>query len=205
MFSLYSRYSVFLTQSLVCTFCSLYPLWRISSKLFAGFRVWIYSDVIMFSVFFQFVLFLFILKCSSGTVAFWPEVNSCSRFFEMQSNTVPFPFLPFSQLSAPTACVVALDSSHLSPWLQFSLSILLQVPIFSKKEEVFGYLAKYTVPVMRAAWLIKMTCAYYAAITETKVKKRHVIDPFIGKHFVRSTGFVHRKCFLLSLFLNSKR
>uniref|UniRef100_A0A8C5J9N8 Mediator complex subunit 12 n=1 Tax=Junco hyemalis TaxID=40217 RepID=A0A8C5J9N8_JUNHY len=54
-----------------------------------------------------------------------------------------------------------------------------KVPIFSKKEEVFGYLAKYTVPVMRAAWLIKMTCAYYAAITETKVKKRHVIDPFI--------------------------
>lgn len=50
-----------------------------------------------------------------------------------------------------------------------------------------------------------MTCAYYAAITETKVKKRHVIDPFIGKHFVRSTGFIHRKCFLLSLFLNSKR
>uniref|UniRef100_A0A452VBG6 Mediator complex subunit 12 n=1 Tax=Ursus maritimus TaxID=29073 RepID=A0A452VBG6_URSMA len=54
-----------------------------------------------------------------------------------------------------------------------------KVPIFSKKEEVFGYLAKYTVPVMRAAWLIKMTCAYYAAISETKVKKRHVIDPFM--------------------------
>lgn len=61
----------------------------------------------------------------------------------------------------------------------FAMSI--QVPIFSKKEEVFGYLAKYTVPVMRAAWLIKMTCAYYAAITETKVKKRHVIDPFMGE------------------------
>ncbi|XP_078403088.1 mediator of RNA polymerase II transcription subunit 12 isoform X3 [Cetorhinus maximus] len=54
-----------------------------------------------------------------------------------------------------------------------------KVPIFSKKEEVFGYLAKYSVPVMRAAWLIKMTCAYYAAITETKMKKRHVIDPCI--------------------------
>ncbi|KAG9351320.1 hypothetical protein JZ751_022567 [Albula glossodonta] len=54
-----------------------------------------------------------------------------------------------------------------------------KVPIFSKKEEVFGYLAKYTVPVMRAAWMIKMTCAYYAAITETKVKKRHVVDPCI--------------------------
>lgn len=57
---------------------------------------------------------------------------------------------------------------------------VIKVPIFSKKEEVFGYLAKYTVPVMRAAWLIKMTSAYYAAITETKVKKRHV-DPFIGE------------------------
>uniref|UniRef100_A0A8C7ISI7 Mediator complex subunit 12 n=1 Tax=Oncorhynchus kisutch TaxID=8019 RepID=A0A8C7ISI7_ONCKI len=54
-----------------------------------------------------------------------------------------------------------------------------KVPIFSKKEEVFGYLAKYTVPVMRSAWMIKMTCAYHAAITETKVKKRHVIDPCI--------------------------
>lgn len=61
----------------------------------------------------------------------------------------------------------------------FAMSI--QVPIFSKKEEVFGYLAKYTVPVMRAAWLIKMTCAYYAAISETKVKKRHVVDPFTGE------------------------
>uniref|UniRef100_A0A672MX69 Mediator of RNA polymerase II transcription subunit 12-like n=1 Tax=Sinocyclocheilus grahami TaxID=75366 RepID=A0A672MX69_SINGR len=54
-----------------------------------------------------------------------------------------------------------------------------KVPIFSKKEEVFGYLAKYCVPVMRSAWMIKMTCAYHAAITETKVKKRHVIDPCI--------------------------
>ncbi|XP_075438394.1 mediator of RNA polymerase II transcription subunit 12-like [Ascaphus truei] len=54
-----------------------------------------------------------------------------------------------------------------------------KVPIFGKKEEVFGFLARYSVPVMRAAWLIKMTCAYYAAITETKVKKRHVMDPFI--------------------------
>lgn len=34
---------------------------------------------------------------------------------------------------------------------------------------------------MRSAWMIKMTCAYHAAITETKVKKRHVIDPCIGE------------------------
>uniref|UniRef100_A0A803SZV2 Mediator complex subunit 12 n=1 Tax=Anolis carolinensis TaxID=28377 RepID=A0A803SZV2_ANOCA len=56
-----------------------------------------------------------------------------------------------------------------------------KVPIFSKKEEVFGYLAKYTVPVMRAAWLIKMTCAYYAAITETKVKKNSSNSSHEGK------------------------
>uniref|UniRef100_A0A7N9ANR1 Mediator complex subunit 12 n=1 Tax=Mastacembelus armatus TaxID=205130 RepID=A0A7N9ANR1_9TELE len=59
-----------------------------------------------------------------------------------------------------------------------------KVPIFSKKEEVFGYLAKYSVPVMRSAWMIKMTCAYHAAITETKVKKKHVIDPCIGKQIM---------------------
>lgn len=64
-----------------------------------------------------------------------------------------------------------------------------QVPIFSKKEEVFGYLAKYSVPVMRSAWMIKMTCAYHAAITETKVKKRHVIDPCIGKQTVITGRF----------------
>lgn len=66
--------------------------------------------------------------------------------------------------------------------IETSLFVMsIQVPIFSKKEEVFGYLAKYTVPVMRAAWLIKMTCAYYAAMSETKVKKKNTADPFTGK------------------------
>uniref|UniRef100_A0A8U7MLX7 Mediator complex subunit 12L n=1 Tax=Corvus moneduloides TaxID=1196302 RepID=A0A8U7MLX7_CORMO len=32
---------------------------------------------------------------------------------------------------------------------------------------------------MRAAWLIKMTCAYYAAISEAKIKKRQATDPSI--------------------------
>lgn len=68
---------------------------------------------------------------------------------------------------------------------------LSQVPIFSKKEEVFAYLAKYSVPVMRSAWMIKMTCAYHAAITETKVKKRHVIDPCIGKKVLFTEAFFH--------------
>ncbi|XP_065496636.1 mediator of RNA polymerase II transcription subunit 12-like protein [Caloenas nicobarica] len=52
-----------------------------------------------------------------------------------------------------------------------------KVPILSKKDDVFAYLAKYSVPLLRAAWLIKMTCAYYAAISEAKIKKRQATDP----------------------------
>lgn len=61
------------------------------------------------------------------------------------------------------------------------LPVSFQVPILSKKEDVFAYLAKYSVPLLRAAWLIKMTCAYYAAISEAKIKKRQATDPNIGK------------------------
>ncbi|KAM4772759.1 mediator of RNA polymerase II transcription subunit 12-like protein [Rhinophrynus dorsalis] len=58
------------------------------------------------------------------------------------------------------------------------LNILAKkVPILSKKEDVFGYLAKYSVPLLRAAWLVKMTCSYYAAISEAKIKKRQSTDP----------------------------
>lgn len=78
-------------------------------------------------------------------------------------------------------------------------AVLWQVPIFSKKEEIFSYLAKYAVPVMRAAWLIKMTCAYYAAITETKVKKRHVIDPFSGKGCCSGLERLQDQCSALGL------
>ncbi|XP_012668421.1 mediator of RNA polymerase II transcription subunit 12-like protein [Otolemur garnettii] len=58
------------------------------------------------------------------------------------------------------------------------LAILAKkVPILSKKEDVFAYLAKYSVPMVRAAWMIKMTCAYYSAISEAKIKKRQSTDP----------------------------
>uniref|UniRef100_A0A8C8YV13 Mediator complex subunit 12L n=1 Tax=Prolemur simus TaxID=1328070 RepID=A0A8C8YV13_PROSS len=58
------------------------------------------------------------------------------------------------------------------------LAILAKkVPILSKKEDVFAYLAKYSVPMVRATWLIKMTCAYYSAISEAKIKKRQPTDP----------------------------
>lgn len=61
------------------------------------------------------------------------------------------------------------------------LPVSFQVPILSKKEDVFAYLAKYSVPLLRAAWLIKMTCAYYAAISEAKIKKRQATDPNTGR------------------------
>ncbi|NXY15219.1 MD12L protein, partial [Atrichornis clamosus] len=54
-----------------------------------------------------------------------------------------------------------------------------KIPILSKKEDIFAYLAKYSVPLLRAAWLVKMTCAYYAAISEAKIKKRQATDPNI--------------------------
>nr|KAF6382862.1 mediator complex subunit 12L [Pipistrellus kuhlii] len=58
------------------------------------------------------------------------------------------------------------------------LAILAKkVPILSKKEDVFACLAKYSVPMVRAMWLIKMTCAYYSVVSEAKIKKRQAPDP----------------------------
>lgn len=54
----------------------------------------------------------------------------------------------------------------------------------SKKEDVFAYLAKYSVPMLRATWLIKMTCAYYSAISEAKLKKRQTTDPNLGEYLL---------------------
>nr|DBA26085.1 TPA: hypothetical protein GDO54_010385 [Pyxicephalus adspersus] len=77
-----------------------------------------------------------------------------------------------------------------------------KVPILSKKEDVFGYLAKYSVPLLRAAWLVKMTCAYYAAISEAKIKKRQSTDPniewtqiltrYLREQLVKIADFYHR-------------
>lgn len=77
-----------------------------------------------------------------------------------------------------------------------------KVPILSKKEDVFGYLAKYSVPLLRAAWLLKMTCAYYAAISEAKIKKRQSTDPntewtqiltrYLREQLVKIADFYHK-------------
>ena len=61
--------------------------------------------------------------------------------------------------------------------------VFVQVPIFNKKEELFQKLVDENVPLMRAAWFIKMTNAYYTALSEEKkTKKRQMSDPFLGQH-----------------------
>ncbi|KRT80430.1 hypothetical protein AMK59_8408, partial [Oryctes borbonicus] len=52
-----------------------------------------------------------------------------------------------------------------------------RAPNFNKKEETFTTLCEYQVPMMRAAWFIKLSSAYAAAVTEAKMKKRQIPDP----------------------------
>ncbi|XP_075535912.1 mediator of RNA polymerase II transcription subunit 12-like protein isoform X4 [Dermacentor variabilis] len=52
-----------------------------------------------------------------------------------------------------------------------------KVPIFNKKEEIFLTLFEFSVPMLRAAWFIKMTSVYHVAISEAKMKKRQLPDP----------------------------
>lgn len=66
--------------------------------------------------------------------------------------------------------------------LRSSEVLFLQVPVFNKKEEIFQKLFDDNVPIMRAAWFIKMTNAYNTAQSEAaKAKKRQTSDPFLGK------------------------
>lgn len=56
----------------------------------------------------------------------------------------------------------------------------MQAPNFNKKEEIFILLCEFQVPVMRAAWFIKLSSAYTVAISEAKIKKRQLPDPSQG-------------------------
>ncbi|XP_046669089.1 mediator of RNA polymerase II transcription subunit 12 isoform X4 [Homalodisca vitripennis] len=57
------------------------------------------------------------------------------------------------------------------------LSLSKKAPNFNKKEEIFPLLCEYQVPLMRAAWFIKLSSAYTVAISEAKIKKRQMPDP----------------------------
>jgi len=42
-------------------------------------------------------------------------------------------------------------------------------------------LCEYQVPMLRAAWFIKLSYAYTVAVSEVKIKKRQLSDPSQGK------------------------
>ncbi|XP_041350095.1 mediator of RNA polymerase II transcription subunit 12-like protein isoform X2 [Gigantopelta aegis] len=52
-----------------------------------------------------------------------------------------------------------------------------KVPMFNKKEEIFITLCEYQVPMVRAAWLIKMTAAHSIQTQETRVRRKQAVDP----------------------------
>ena len=67
----------------------------------------------------------------------------------------------------------------------FFCNILLlypQAPNFNKKEDIFIMLCEYQVPMLRAAWFIKLSYAYTVAVSEVKIKKRQLPDPSQGKY-----------------------
>lgn len=55
--------------------------------------------------------------------------------------------------------------------------IAKKVPIFNKREEIFLTLSEHQVPMVRAAWFLKMTASYNSAMSEAKTKKRQMPDP----------------------------
>ncbi|XP_045472646.1 mediator of RNA polymerase II transcription subunit 12 isoform X2 [Harmonia axyridis] len=58
------------------------------------------------------------------------------------------------------------------------MSLSKKAPNFNKKEEIFMLLCEYQVPMMRAAWFIKLSSAYTAyTVSEAKNKKRQMPDP----------------------------
>ncbi|KAG8221965.1 hypothetical protein J437_LFUL007806 [Ladona fulva] len=56
-------------------------------------------------------------------------------------------------------------------------SLSKKAPNFNKKEEIFTMLCEYQVPMLRAAWFIKLSSAYTVAVSEAKIKKRQLPDP----------------------------
>lgn len=54
------------------------------------------------------------------------------------------------------------------------------MPIFNKKEEIFSSLCDYSIPMLRAAWFIKISSAYNTGVNESKGKKRIMADPASG-------------------------
>lgn len=61
------------------------------------------------------------------------------------------------------------------------MTLSKKAPNFNKKEDIFTLLTEHQVPMIRAAWFIKLSSAYTVAVTEAKNKKRQMPDPTTGK------------------------
>lgn len=57
------------------------------------------------------------------------------------------------------------------------INLSKKAPNFNKKEEIFVLLCEHNVPLMRAAWFVKLSSAYTVAVSEAKMKKRQLPDP----------------------------
>lgn len=70
------------------------------------------------------------------------------------------------------------------------VALAKRVPNFNKKEEIFTMLCEYQVPMLRAAWFIKLSSAYTVAVSEAKIKKRQLPDPTTGIIKIISVLFI---------------
>lgn len=62
------------------------------------------------------------------------------------------------------------------------MNLSKKAPNFNKKEEIFTLLTEHQVPMIRAAWFIKLSSAYTVAVSEVaKNKKRQMPDPTTGR------------------------
>lgn len=64
------------------------------------------------------------------------------------------------------------------------MNLSKRAPNFNKKEEIFVMLTEYQVPMLRAAWFIKLSSAYTVAVSEAKIKKRQMPDPTTGMMYL---------------------
>lgn len=72
-----------------------------------------------------------------------------------------------------------------------------KVPVFNKKEDIFTTLYEFSVPMIKAEWFIKLSCAHQTAMSESnnKSKKRQMPDPsqewtmcltkFLKEHYLK--------------------
>lgn len=52
-----------------------------------------------------------------------------------------------------------------------------KVPWFNRRDDIFIVLSEFDVPMPRAAWFLKMTAAYAAALADNRIRRRPANDP----------------------------